>query len=127
MLLFLERDLENVPLKLECNRMYRIHWQLCLAWFQKNSLSLSHLQKTVRFPNLLKMSLRSAVIRAPAKRMLVYFEEDSSTSILSTNKVKKILDGNKLEDGVAVLVDYDNVDYEALVIKLHGKYQKIYM
>ena len=73
------------------------------------------------------MSLRSAVIRAPAKRMLVYFEEDSSTSILSTNKVKKIVDGNKLEDGVAVLVDYDNVDYEALVIKLHGKYQKIYM
>ena len=107
--------------------MYRIHWQQCLAWFQKNSLSLSHLQKTVRFPNLLKMSLRSAVIRAPAKRMLVYFEEDSSTSILSTNKVKKIVDGNKLEDGVAVLVDYDNVDYEALVIKLHGKYQKIYM
>ena len=73
------------------------------------------------------MSLRSAVIRAPAKQRLVYVEEDSSTSILSTNKVKNIVDGNKLEDGVAVLVDYDNVDYEALVIKLHGKYQKIYM
>lgn len=67
------------------------------------------------------MSLRS--ITRCAKRMLVFFEEEGSTSILSTNKVKKIVSGgNKLENGAVVVVDYENVDYEAVVVKLHGKY-----
>lgn len=61
-------------------------------------------------------------MRAPAKRMLVLFEEESSTSILSTGKVKKIVSGdNNLKDGAVVVVDYENVDYKALVLKLHGK------
>ena len=74
---------------------------------------------TVRLKRV-KISLRSTT-RSPAKRMLVFFEEDKTTAILNTSKVKQIIGGNKLEDGAIVVVEYDNADYEALVIKLHGK------
>ena len=53
--------------------------------------------------------------------MLVFFEEDKTTAILNTSKVKQIMGGNKLEDGAIVAVEYDNADYEALVVKPHGK------
>lgn len=67
------------------------------------------------------MSLRG-ITRAPPKRMLVFFEADKMTSILPTSKVKKVLgEGSKLEDGANVIVEYDKVDYEAQIIKLHGK------
>lgn len=74
---------------------------------------------------LAKMSLRS-LTRAPPKRMLVYFEADESHLILPTNKVRKICSKNqKLEEGANVIVDYENMEYEALVLKLHGKYDAI--
>ena len=53
--------------------------------------------------------------------MLVFFEEDKTKAILNTSKVKQIIGRKKLEDGAVVVVEYDNVDYEARVIKLHGK------
>ena len=69
-----------------------------------------------------KMSQRLAK-RIP-KQMLLFFNEDKSTSMLNTNKVLKILNGeSKLHEGCSVEVDFDGVSYEALVLKLHGKYQ----
>ena len=56
-----------------------------------------------------------------SQTMLVFFEEDKTTAILNTSKVKQIIGGNKLEDGAIVVVEYDNADYEALVVKPHGK------
>ena len=67
------------------------------------------------------MSLRNATRAASAKRMLVFFPEDKSTSILSTSKVQSISSGNRLEEGAEVIINFNNVPYEASVIKLHGK------
>ena len=67
------------------------------------------------------MSLRS-LTRAPPKRMLGFFKADKTTSILPTSKVKKIFsEDRKLIDEAEVLVDYENHDYKAHVLKLHGK------
>jgi hypothetical protein len=57
------------------------------------------------------------------KRMLVFFNEDNSTSILNTSKVVRILSGeSKISEGSSVEVEYDGCNYEALVVRLHGKY-----
>ena len=54
--------------------------------------------------------------------MLVFFHEDKTTSVIDTNKVKEILGENsKLEEGCDVLVQCEKTNYEANVIKLHGK------
>lgn len=53
--------------------------------------------------------------------MLVFFDCDETTSVLGTNKVKTVLDGDKLVEGTSVLVDYGNAEYEAQVLQLHGK------
>ena len=67
------------------------------------------------------MSLRS-LTHAPPKRMLAFFEAYKNTSTLPTSKVKKIFSKNrKLVDGAEVLVDYENHNYKAHVLKLHGK------
>ena len=80
---------------------------------------LFSLLRSKRF--IVNTSLRN-ITRAPTKRMLVFFKFDENTSVLGTNKVKKVLaNGNKLEEGAVVLVEYDKVDYEAHVIKMHGK------
>jgi hypothetical protein len=56
------------------------------------------------------------------KRMLVVYKEDKCTSILNTSKVKRILSGEaKLTEGSTVEVEFDGLDYAALVVKLHGK------
>ena len=57
------------------------------------------------------------------KRMLVFFNEDNSTSILNTSKVVRILSGeSKISEGSSVEVEYDGCNYEAFVVRLHGKY-----
>jgi hypothetical protein len=54
--------------------------------------------------------------------MLVVYEEDKCTGILNTSKVKRILSGEaKLTEGSTVEVEFDGLDYAALVVKLHGK------
>ena len=56
------------------------------------------------------------------KRMLVIYKEDRCTSILNAGKVKRILSGEaKLTEGSTVEVEFDGLDCEALVLKLHGK------
>jgi hypothetical protein len=65
------------------------------------------------------MSQKSAE-RIP-KRMLVIYKEDMCTSILNIGKVKRILSGEaKLTEGSTVEVEFYGLDYEALVVKLHG-------
>ena len=57
------------------------------------------------------------------KRMLVVYKEDMCTSILNIGKVKRILSGEaKLTEGSTVEVEFYGLDYEALVLKLHGKW-----
>ena len=60
--------------------------------------------------------------RASAKRILVFFKDDKSTCILGTKFVKRITDGsNKLADGAQVMVDYEGKEYQAVILKLHGR------
>jgi hypothetical protein len=48
--------------------------------------------------------------------MLVIYKEDMCTSILNIGKVKRILSGEaKLTEGSTVEVEFDGLDYEALV------------
>ena len=61
------------------------------------------------------------LFRQPAKRMVILFNYDNSTCIMDTSKAKKVVDGNKIEEGATVLVDFENKEYEARVLKLHGK------
>ena len=62
------------------------------------------------------MSLRT-LTRLPPKRMLVFFPADETTSILPTNKTKS----KHVEEGETVIVEYEKKDYEAIILKLHGK------
>ena len=65
------------------------------------------------------MSFRD-LVRQPSKRMLIYFHADNTTTIMETSKVKKIVQGNKVEEGARVLMPFGKKDFEATVIKLHG-------
>jgi hypothetical protein len=53
--------------------------------------------------------------------MLIYFHVDQTTSVMETTKVKKILEGDMIEEGARVLVQFGRNDFEASVLKLHGK------
>ena len=53
----------------------------------------------------------------------VFFTEDKTTCILSTKKVEKIIGSTKtLFEGSRVQISYEKNLYEALVLKLHGKF-----
>ena len=55
------------------------------------------------------------------KRMLVFFNEDQSTSVLNTNLVTQVLEKEgKICDGASVEVNYGGVMYQAVILKLHG-------
>jgi hypothetical protein len=55
--------------------------------------------------------------------MLVLLNEDKCTSILNTRKVRRILSGEpKLSERSSIEVEYNVVNYEALIVKLHGMY-----
>ena len=57
------------------------------------------------------------------KRKLVIYKEDMCSSILNISKVKRILSREaKLTEGSTVEVEFYGLDYETLVLKLHGKY-----
>ena len=59
---------------------------------------------------------------ATAKRMLVLFESDKKTCILGTKLVTRVVDGsNQLVEGAMVMVDYEGKEFEAIILKLHGK------
>ena len=56
------------------------------------------------------------------KTTLVVFK-DGSTCILSTKYVRKIIgksDGDRLKEGVRVIIDYEGKDFKAAILKLHG-------
>jgi hypothetical protein len=53
--------------------------------------------------------------------MLVYFETDKSMCILGTKFIKIIVGGNTLIEGAAVMIEYEGQEYQAAIIKLHGK------
>ena len=55
------------------------------------------------------------------KRMLVFFKEDQSTSVLNRNLVTQLLqEGGKICGGASVEVNYGGVMYQAVILKLHG-------
>ena len=61
------------------------------------------------------------LLRQPAKRMLVFFNVDQTTAVLETTKVKEVLQGDKVQEGATVLVEFGKDVFEASVVKLHGK------
>ncbi|CAB4020161.1 Hypothetical predicted protein [Paramuricea clavata] len=65
------------------------------------------------------MALRESQRQKNAKRMLLFFGGDQTTSILETSKLIKILEGDRLVEGASVLVKYGKEDLEARVVKLH--------
>ena len=66
------------------------------------------------------MSYRS--LTRQAKRMLIFFDEDQTTYILPTSKVKRIFGTNQtLLEGSKIEVSYERKLYTAQVLKLHGK------
>ncbi|CAB3996825.1 Hypothetical predicted protein [Paramuricea clavata] len=65
------------------------------------------------------MALRESQRQKNAKRMLLFFGGDQTTSILETSKLIKILEGDRLVEGASVLVKYGKEDLEAQVAKLH--------
>ena len=95
--------------KLQCNDHY------C------NNTSLREHGIYARSEKLLKMSSRDKS-RESAKRLLVFFKGDKSTCILGSKFVKRVKDGsNKLADGAQVMVDYEGKEYQAVILKLHGR------
>ena len=60
------------------------------------------------------------LLRQPAKRMLVFFNVNQTTAVLETTKVKDVLQGNKVQEGATVLVEFGKDVFEASVVKLHG-------
>ena len=69
------------------------------------------------------MSVRN-LSRKPAKRMLCFFSIDKTTSILDTSNIISLIDApkDKLEEEATVLVQFGKDEYEATVLKLHGKF-----
>ena len=61
------------------------------------------------------------LLRQPAKRMLIFFNVDQTTAVLETTKVKHVLQGDMIKEGATVLVDFGKEEFEASVVKLHGK------
>ena len=61
------------------------------------------------------------LLRQPAKRMLLFFNVDQTTAVLETTKVKEVLQGDKVQEGATVLVEFGKDVLEASVVKLHGK------
>ena len=61
------------------------------------------------------------LLRQPAKRMLVFFNVDQTTAVLETTKVKEVLQGDKVQEGATVLVEFGKDVFKASVVKLHGK------
>jgi hypothetical protein len=60
--------------------------------------------------------------RNPKRKLVIYKEDMQCTSILNIGKVKRILSGEaKLTEGSTVEVEFYSLDYEALILKLHGK------
>ena len=53
--------------------------------------------------------------------MLCFFNVDKTTSILDTNKIVEFKNAEKLEEGITVLVKFGEDEFEANVLKLHGK------
>ena len=61
------------------------------------------------------------LLHQPAKRMLVFFNVDQTTAVLETTKVKEVLQGDKVQEGATVLLEFGKDVFEASVVKLHGK------
>ena len=53
--------------------------------------------------------------------MLVFFNVDQTTAVLETTKVKEVLQGDKVQEGATVLLEFGKDVFEASVVKLHGK------
>ena len=60
-------------------------------------------------------------LRQAAKRVLVFFNVDQTTAVLETTKVKNVSQGDKIQEGATVLVEFGKKVFEASVVKLHGK------
>ncbi|CAB4004115.1 Hypothetical predicted protein [Paramuricea clavata] len=65
------------------------------------------------------MALRKSQRQKHAKRMLLFFGSDQTTSILEMSKIIKYLEGDRLVEGASVLVKYGKGDLEVRVVKLH--------
>ena len=57
----------------------------------------------------------------PTKRVLVFFNVDQTTAVFETTKVKNVSQGDKIQEGATVLVEFGKEVFEASVVKLHGK------
>ena len=51
----------------------------------------------------------------------IFFNVDQTTAILETTKVTQVLQGDKLQEGATVLVDFGKELFETSVVKLPGK------
>ena len=71
---------------------------------------------------LYKMASRGS-LRQPAKpkQMLIFFSVDQTTAVLETTKVKHVIEGDVVQEGATVLVEFGKENFKASVIKLHGK------
>ena len=56
----------------------------------------------------------------PAKRMLIFFNVGQTT-----DKVRQVLQGEKLQERATVLIEFGKELFEASVVKLHGKSVKL--
>jgi hypothetical protein len=56
------------------------------------------------------MALCESQRQKNAKRMLLFFGSDQTTSILETSKLIKILEGDRLVEGALVVVKYRKED-----------------
>ncbi len=63
------------------------------------------------------------LLRQPAKpkQMLIFFSVDQTTAVLETTKVKHVIEGDVVQEGATVLVEFGKENFKASVIKLHGK------
>ena len=51
----------------------------------------------------------------------MFFNVDQTTAVLETTKVKNVSQGDKIQEGATVLVEFGKEVFEASVVKLHGK------
>ena len=66
------------------------------------------------------MSLRPS-LKVP-KYGLFYFKSDRTTSIVSLNKIVKVISGDKKSNGSKVELNYGGVTLEAEIIGINGMY-----
>ncbi|CAB4021702.1 Hypothetical predicted protein, partial [Paramuricea clavata] len=56
---------------------------------------------------------------AKPKQMLIFFSVDQTTAVQETTKVKHVIEGDMVQEGATVLVEFGKENFKARVVKLH--------